>query len=69
MATIIDNLLEMSRLFTEAATSDPLTGFLLAFGSLVFAFSFAIFGYLTLGAALNALTPSASRRAPPRAGR
>lgn len=57
MASILENLLEMSRIFTEAATSDPITAFLLALGTLLFAFSFGVFGYLTLGAIGNVFTP------------
>ena len=68
MASILDNLLEMSRIFTEAATSDPITAFLLALGTLLFVVSFGVFGYLTLGGVVDLFTPNSSR-APPRAGR
>ena len=69
MATIIDNLLEMNRIFTEAAATDPITAFLLALGTLLFVFSFGVFGYLTLGGIVDLFTPNSSRRSPPEAGR
>ena len=69
MATILENFLEMNRLLAEAATSDPVTAFLLALGTLLFAFSFGLFGYLTLGAVVDLFTPDSGRRVPPEAGR
>lgn len=69
MVSILDNLLEMSRLFTEAATSDPITGLLLALGTLLFVFSFGLVGYLTLGAVADLLIPTPARSWPPEAGR
>ena len=69
MATILENILEMSRLFTEAATSDPITGLLLALGTLLFGVSFGVFGYLILGGVVDLLIPRASHRVPPEAGR
>lgn len=69
MASIVESFLEMSRILTEAATSDPITAFLLALGTLLFAVSFGVFGYLTLGGVVDLFTPGSSRRVPPEAGR
>jgi hypothetical protein len=69
MASLIENLLEMNRLFAEAASTDPATAVLLVLGTLLFAFSFGVFGYLALGAVVDLLIPDSSRRVPPEAGR
>lgn len=57
MAPILDNILEMIRLFTNAATNDPASGLLLALGTLLFVFSFGVFGYLVLGSVADLFTP------------
>lgn len=65
MAGIVESLLEMNRLFARAASTDPLTALLLLAGTLLIVFSVAVLGYLTLGAVVDLLIPSTSRRANP----
>lgn len=55
-------------LFIEVGTRDPVSGILLASGAVFVGLSSAVFGYLTLGAALDLLTPEAGTRGPPQQG-
>ncbi|WP_158055274.1 hypothetical protein [Halorussus halophilus] len=60
MATIIQNVLDMVGYFTDVALSDPISAVLLALGAFFVAASSAVMGYLTLGAALDAVVPDIS---------
>lgn len=65
MPVIIDDIVELTELFTEVALSSPLTALLMAFGTIFVAFSLGVFGYLTLGAVVDAIIPDSIGRAPP----
>lgn len=54
--------------FTTVATHDPVSAVLLASGALFVGLASAVFGYLTLGALVDLITPEASVRGPPRQG-
>lgn len=60
MVDLIGNITTMIEVFTNIALSDPLSAVALATGSLFFAFSFAVFGYLLLGAVADTVTPDLS---------
>jgi len=60
MVDPIGNIATMIEVFTNIALSDPLSAIALATGSLFFALSFAVFGYLVLGAAADFVTPDLS---------
>lgn len=57
VSVVVENLVDMSGYITDVATSDPLSGVLVAIGTLLFAVSFGFFGYLTLGALVDLVTP------------
>lgn len=57
VSVIVENLVDMAGYITDVATSDPLSGALVALGTLLFAVSFGVFGYLTLGAAVDLIVP------------
>ena len=68
MASIIQNLSEMVRLFSEVALADPISAVLLALGAIFVAFSSVVFGLLTAGAVLDAVIPDISAGKPPQRG-
>ncbi|AGB30184.1 hypothetical protein C488_05542 [Natrinema pellirubrum DSM 15624] len=47
---VVDNLTEMTELFSDVAAGDGLAPLLVLIGGLLVAFSLAVFGALTLGA-------------------
>ena len=55
---IVDDLLVMTRLFTEIAMGPGIAAVLLAVGAILFAVSMGVFGGLTLGAVADLLTPN-----------
>lgn len=55
MAWPVDDLLGLVEYFTEVATTDPISGLLLALGGLLTAFSIGLFGYLSLRGFLASL--------------
>ena len=65
MVSIVDNLTEMVSLFSDVATSDPLSAVLLAVGALFVVLPSAALGYLTAGAALDLVIPESIGRSPP----
>lgn len=64
--TILESLQMMVQMFTEVAMTDPVVGAMLASGAIFVTVSVAVFGYLTLGAAVDALVSLVpSGRQPP----
>jgi hypothetical protein len=57
VSELITSLLEMPSILTEVATTNPLAGVMLLFGSLFMGLSLAYFGVLTLGAILSVVSP------------
>lgn len=55
----------MVRLFTDVALGGPISALLVLFGALFVGFAVVFFGYLTLGAFVDALVPSTVGRQPP----
>ncbi|WP_265109124.1 hypothetical protein [Halosolutus halophilus] len=55
---IVDNLVEMTELFTKVAMGDGLAPLLVLMGTLLIVFSVAVFGALTLGAVGSLFTSS-----------
>ncbi|PSP95025.1 hypothetical protein BRC91_03190 [Halobacteriales archaeon QS_4_62_28] len=66
---LLDSIVSFPDRFIDIALSDPLSALLIAFGALFVGASSAVFGYLTLGAAVDLIIPDVSGRQPPRAGR
>lgn len=62
----VDDFVEMGRLVTEIAVRDPISFVLVLLGSLLIVFSLAAFGYLSLGAAVDLVTPESIGRPPER---
>lgn len=58
----------MAETFSGVAGIDPLSAALLAIGGLLIALASAAFGYLTLGALVEFVTPESLGRSPPRRG-
>lgn len=69
LTDLIDSILAMPEAFTEVAMHDPLSAVLMAVGSVLFLATFGVFGYLALGAAVDAVVPDVSAGGPPQAGR
>ena len=67
MVSVIDNVFEMIRLFTEVALGGVPGGsaLLLLFGTVFVAFSLGVLGYLTLGAVVDLVVPSSTGGGPP----
>lgn len=62
---IIDNIVELTRLFTETALGNPLSALLMLVGTALIVFSVAVMGYLGLGALGDLIVPDTIGRAPP----
>lgn len=69
LGRLLSDLLRMPGEFADVAATDPLSALLLLVGALLVAVSMGAFGYLTLGALVDLVTPDVSARGPPRAGR
>jgi len=69
LAELIESIVRMPGEFQSVATNDPISAVLMALGSLLVFVSLGVFGYLTLGAAVDLITPDVSGRSPPQAGR
>lgn len=69
LGDLIDSVVSMPGEFATVATNDPLAAVLLALGTVLIAFSMGVFGYLTLGALVDLLTPDVGGHGPPQAGR
>jgi len=62
LADLLDNLV-------THFTGDPLALVMALFGALFVVAASAVFGYLSLGAALDLIMPDVSNQSPPRAGK
>lgn len=60
MVWVIDNLVSMVDYFTTAASTDPLSAFLLALGALFIGAASVIFGGLAAAGMLDPLAPDAA---------
>ena len=67
MVSLIDNVFEMIRLFTDVALNGVPVGsaLLLLIGTILVAFSMLALGYLALGAFGDLIVPDTGSRAPP----
>lgn len=65
----VDSVLAMPREFGTVVAGGPVEALLVLIGALLVAVSMGVFGYLTLGALVDLVTPDLSARTPPRAGR
>lgn len=65
-ATFIEDLGTAAEHFEAAATVDPLSAILVVVGQLIIGVSVLVFGYLTVRAAIDLVTPESVGRAPPR---
>lgn len=53
---ILEQLARLNELFTEIAAGDGAAPLLVLTGSLIIAFSIAVFGFMSLGAAVDVVT-------------
>ena len=65
MVSLIDNVFEMIRLFTDVATGFAPSAILLLFGTVFVAVSVLVLGYLALGAFGDLIIPDTGNRSPP----
>ena len=67
MVSLIDNVFEMIRLFTDVALNGVPIGsaFLLTLGAIFVAVSVLVLGYLSLGALVDLIVPDTGSRGPP----
>ncbi|WP_458206868.1 hypothetical protein [Haladaptatus sp. NG-SE-30] len=65
MASLVHNITEMIRLFTEIATASPVTALLVLAGAILVGLPVLVFGYLALGGLVSPLIPDSPGRAPP----
>lgn len=66
VSELIGSLLEMPGTLIEVATTNPLSGVLMAFGALFMVLSLGYFAILVLGALGNLLRPAGRGRVYPR---
>lgn len=69
LTQLVDSIAEMGPAFLDVATRDPISAVLVAFGALFVFASVGAFGALTVGALVDAITPSRLGREPPREAR
>ncbi len=69
LTELIDSVVAMPEEFATVAGNDPLAAAMMAVGTVVMIVSFGAFGYLTLGALVDLVTPDVSGRSPPTADR
>ena len=69
LTDLIDSLIALPQEIANVALSGPISFVLVVVGSLLFAASFAVFGYLALGAFFDLFIPDTTGRSPPQAGR
>ena len=66
LGTILESLQMLVQRFTDVAMTDPVVAAMLTSGAILTGLSVAVFGYLTLGAAVDALVSLVpSGRQPP----
>lgn len=69
LAELLDSIVSMPGRIADVAAQGPISAVLVVLGTLIFVAAFGVFGYLTLGALVDLVTPDVGGRAPPRAGR
>ncbi|WP_226011878.1 hypothetical protein [Halomicrobium salinisoli] len=69
LGELIESIVQMPGRFVSIATSDPLSALLILIGGALIGVSVAVMGYLTLGAAVDLITPDVGSRGQPRADR
>lgn len=62
----IDDVVTMGEQFQDVVATDPVSAVLVVIGASLVAAASGVFGYLTLGALVDLLTPDRIGRAPPR---
>lgn len=62
---VVQDFIELNRIFIDVALTNPVMGVLLLVGALLTAFSIGVFGYLTLGAVADFVTPDVTLQEPP----
>lgn len=55
MPTLLEQVQELLTLFTDVATTDPISAVLVLIGTVLMAFSIGFFGLLTAGAVVGGL--------------
>ena len=69
VSELASSALELPQRIADVALGDPLSAVLILVGSAMFALSVGAFGYVTLGALVDLLTPSIGREPPKEAQR
>lgn len=69
VADLIDSVLRMPEAFTAVVGNDPIAALMFVLGTLLFAVSFGVFGYLSAGAVASLFIPEPSGPPPTREGR
>jgi hypothetical protein len=59
-AELLDSIIRLPNNFIDIITSDPLSALLILFGAVFVGGASAVFGALTLGALVDAVTPSSA---------
>jgi hypothetical protein len=57
LSDLLDSIVEFPSAIGEVAAQSPITAVLVAIGALLIGVSMAVFGYLSLGAAVDFVTP------------
>jgi len=69
LAELIQSIIEMPGQFIDIALRDPISALLILVGALFVGLASAVFGYLSLGAAVSLVMRPGSGRSPPQEGR
>ena len=62
---LVQSIVDMPGRFIDIALTDPISAVLILVGAVLVGVSSAVFGYLSLGAALSLFTRPGSGRSPP----
>ena len=66
---LVENLGTLGDLFTDVATHDPVSAFLMAMSALTMLVAFGVFGVLAIGGVGSLLIPDSIGHTPPRQDR
>lgn len=66
VSQLLQSILEMPGRFLDIALTDPISALLILIGAALVGGASAVFGYLTLGAAVSLVMRPGSGRSPPR---
>lgn len=69
LGELINSIVSIPGEFATVAGNDPIGAILMAVGGVLMLVTMGVFGYLSLGAAVDLITPDLSGRAPPQADR